>query len=105
MDNAKNTAQTIAALFGNDGTTWELEDGRTLEAVCGDYPHTTEYQDRGMADGCVRYDFADGSAIVTFPNAWDVALGQDLGCFCPASSEDPASRGHWDGCSVREEAS
>ena len=66
------TAETVAALFHNDGLCWSIE-------VDGEERHIDE---ECLARGAAHYDdlqlgwdlyvFADASAIVTRQDAWDI---------------------------------
>lgn len=61
-----NTATMIAAIFGNDGTTFDV-DGMNIEGTCED--RGAKKETRGDA---TRYPFGDGSAIVIAGGGWDV---------------------------------
>jgi len=65
----KTTAEQIADRLGNDGMTWETEDGITLAGLARSQGSRIEAEANGAR---VRYAFADGSAIVVAGGAWDV---------------------------------
>lgn len=86
-----STAHKIAAALHDDGQCFEAEDGRTFdELVSAEKPHV-QYAGPAITDGDgrivgrdvvnpgdhaagdpVRYQFADGSAIVLAGAAWDI---------------------------------
>jgi hypothetical protein len=84
------TAETIAAQFGNDGMRFEDNQDRHLTDVCEEASVSREkgrhvYDDDDMLTEAyesiswsesiydvVRYEFADGSAIVIAGDAWDI---------------------------------
>jgi len=63
------TAEKIAARLGNDGMTWETEDGMDLVMLVRSQGARIEEEMNGAR---VRYVFADGSAIVGAGGAWDI---------------------------------
>jgi hypothetical protein len=63
-------AQRLAHLLGDDGQTWETEDGRTLEELAAARGAVvTAHPNRPYL---TRYAFNDGSAIVASEGAWDI---------------------------------
>lgn len=73
-------AETVAAEFGNDGRVWKNEAGEKLEAVCKARGAKRNHSD---ARDATRWEFADGSVIVTAGDGWDLALSPgDDDCFC-----------------------
>lgn len=65
-------ADKIAEQLGGDGTVWKLSDGRSVEDVLAIEAVEICHEARGSADDRVRYEFADGSAIVVMTDGWDV---------------------------------
>jgi hypothetical protein len=68
-------AEQVADAMGNDGQRFESADGRDLSEVCEQYGATAEYGELRTAT-LTRYVFADGSAIVATPDAWDLEGGE-----------------------------
>jgi len=70
-----------------DSSTFYRDDGCDLSTVLIDEVG------RGEANGdLVKYDFQDGSSIITSPGAWDFGH-RHCACFCWVGA------GHVDGCS------
>jgi len=65
----QTTAEKIANRLGNDGLTWETEDGIELVSLARSQGASIEREVNGYR---VRYVFSDGSAIVEAGPAWDV---------------------------------
>ena len=84
MDTKPTTAQTISALFGDDGQCWQTEytagEGldESLDALCERNRGRCEYRD-GHGTDTYRYTFADGSVITVAGDGWDYGY---VGCFC-----------------------
>ena len=94
-----DTAETIAALFDNDGMCFETPDGLCLGDVCADRA------DRIERDGSSeRYTFVDGSSIVFAEAAWDVGFNDTPDCFCWAgvAADYPETDGHNPTCTHAE---
>jgi hypothetical protein len=64
------TAEQIAAMLGDDGQTWETEDGRSLDQLAEEYGAVTATHPNKHY--LTRYLFNDGSAIVASEGAWDI---------------------------------
>lgn len=64
------TAQTIAALLGDDGSCFETEDGKTLQDLLSAALVYGE-PNPDPSSSAVRYEFVDGSVIVECGDAWD----------------------------------
>lgn len=63
-------AAVIARQLGDDGQTWETEDGRTLDQLAEEHGAvTTTHPDKPYL---TRHLFDDGSAIVVSEGAWDI---------------------------------
>ena len=79
------TAQTIAAIFNNDGQCHDSDAGSIYD-LC---------KARGFAGASdadnQRWDFADGSCLILGSEAWDYGH-DDTGCVCFASGDE-----HWCG--------
>ena len=76
-------AEQIARQFGDDGQQWIDDNGQGLELVAGATANRTTYKEHGIAGSPIRYEFEDGSAIVTAGDAWDIGVpGHDLECWC-----------------------
>lgn len=68
----KTAAEQIAEQFGNDGQNWRDDDGAHLDYVCTEHEcYVDGYRSTENRD-LFRYEFADGSAIVTSPAGWDI---------------------------------
>lgn len=68
------TATKIAALLGNDGTTWKTG-SRSLEDLARQ--HFAKFEHQGVLS---RMEFPDGSALVTCADYWDIE-GEDYYSF------------------------
>lgn len=64
------TAETVALLFVDDGTTYETADGTTLDEVC--LAHGAARESGGPDGKSLRYVFGDGSAIIDCGQGWDL---------------------------------
>lgn len=83
-------ASALAALVGGDGTVWTTSDGRDFAGLLDEECSWKEHQgDPSMSSVVTRYDFLDGSSIVTNPEFWDFGFP---GCFCSSGV------GHSDEC-------
>lgn len=73
------TAQQVAALLDDDGQRWETRDGGvSLHDLATQNGARVTRRDGGDT----RYDFCDGSAIVTCGgHGWDLALSPDCWCW------------------------
>lgn len=84
----QTAADALAALLHDDGQCWEADDGRRLQQIAadlgavvtysarsytddGDLVHVDGHRAGHLAGDPVRYEFADGSAIVAAGDAWD----------------------------------
>ena len=63
------TAERIAKILGDDGTSWETDDGLTFDDLCAE---AGAVRIRDSARELTRYEFPDGSAIVAGVGAWDI---------------------------------
>lgn len=80
-----STAEEVASLMGDDGSSGVAPDGRTLAQVVAAYGGDPNRRSLGV----VRYDFADRSAIVVCGAGWDLAFDS---CDCWVGA------GHTDDC-------
>jgi len=90
-----SAAEMLAKGYGDDGQNWDNDGDGDLEADC------ESQAERHHRNGdAMRYEFADGSAIVTTPGGWDVGYsGVGLDCTCWPSAgihmhECPAEQSH-----------
>jgi len=67
--NKMSTAERIAKILGDDGTSWETDDGLTFDDLCAE---AGAVRIRDSARELTRYEFPDGSAIVAGVGAWDI---------------------------------
>jgi hypothetical protein len=65
------SAQEISARFGDDGQRWTDADGVELEGVLDADAHTFGERNAAVPQ---RWQFADGSAIITTDAAWDLGV-------------------------------
>ena len=70
-----STAETIGALFNNDGQQHDTAEGQTIDEVCRAAAPNPEREGEKT-----RYEFADGSSIIVTMEAWDYGLPGE--CFC-----------------------
>jgi len=75
-------AQQISRLFGDDGQRFEADDGRDIGDVCEEKSARTDRERRGYAGCATRYEFEDGSAIVTRDGGWDIGIPHCAACYC-----------------------
>ena len=73
-------AHECGALFGHDGSRWEIEGGRTLREVALEDFDATENRVADEDGEHGTYSFPDGSSIVSLDGGWDYA--NPLGCGC-----------------------
>ena len=91
------TAERIAAALGDDGQTWQTEDGQTLDDLAREAGARQEHAEVGYDDdgewivrridaheqhtgSAVRYLFPDGSAIVNTPAWWCIEGSEPFSC-------------------------
>ena len=60
-------AEEVAKQLGDDGLTWESNDGVSFKDIIDHYIHTTEW-----SGDLTRHEFPDGSVIVAGVGAWDI---------------------------------
>ncbi len=77
-------AATIATQFSNDGMVFTDQDGNDFDEVCAAHGAIKErgrvwYNENGVMEAdydptgdMIRYQFADGSALVISGDAWDI---------------------------------
>ncbi len=68
----KSDAERIAELMGNDGQVYKTAEGRTLDETCRAHGAAVKTRQGSQGDTQIRYQFADGSAIVDGGAAWDI---------------------------------
>ena len=68
----KSIADTVAALFKNDGQCFELDDGRWIENVMVEEFEATIDRSGDFIFDPVAYRFSDQSAIVICVDAWNI---------------------------------
>lgn len=86
-EQTQTTAEQIAEMLGNDGTSfatpsgpgWDDPDGERFDDLCRRLGGRKEQE----ADDLYRYVFADGSALVATGEAWDFGFTD---CFCFAGA-------------------
>ena len=72
MTNSKTTAETVADIAGGDGMNFPP----MFIAAC-ESASAIEHKNRGISGEPIRYQFADGSAIVEAGDAWDIGVHRD----------------------------
>ena len=105
-----NIAEQVAHAYGGDGMQWTAKDPAISgqEPMAGDEVHLEDFTDHiGVEwhyreDGNHRFEFSDGSAIVTSGGAaWDVGFrGECLECIC---WPDANHGRHNEGCAADRE--
>ena len=81
--NKDSTAETIGALFNDDGQQHETSDGQTIDEVCRANGARPDREGEKA-----RYEFADGSSIIITTEAWDYGLPGGCHCFDGGGNTD-----------------
>lgn len=88
-EKAMTIAEEISALFDDDGMAPFDCDVITIDEACSDRRATNEVRNGDS----IRYDFSDGSSIVTVSGAWDFGMpDSDCHCWLGAGHHDDCQR-------------